>query len=274
MGPGPPPTSGALAAQGSLVAETQLSLPGMEPVMKWVTSTAKMLMSAPPKLYNPSYLTIERAMKRFNEVMRSEGGFGMALNKARMETTFRKGTFVGTDYNGNKYYEDRDAPYGRTRWVEYPTPPGWFAIDNKFDGSMVSPEWHGWLHYTHDKTGPEMVRARLRGSPLFSRGPAPPALRSDGLASPHGTPRPLSLPQVAQFEKPFKQAHTINQSFLRPEFSRDGLDDPIPPAFHQPPGAHRARVERGRIGPKYESWGAAPNPQRNFADNSKTLHIP
>ena len=112
----------------------------------------------------------------------------------------RKGTYVGSDYNGNKYYEDRDAPYGRTRWVEYPTMKGWFEIDNKFDGSMVrvlfalpspcphlhrsrdllavlivlctialparlvhalqvSPEWHGWLHYMHDKTGPEMVRA-------------------------------------------------------------------------------------------------------------------
>lgn len=207
----------------------------MEPVMKWVAKTAKFLTSPAPKLYNPSYLTIERAMKRFNEVMRTEGSFGMALNKARMETSLRKGQYVGNDYNGNKYYEDRDAPYGRTRWVEYPTPKGWFGIDNKFDGSMVSPEWHGWLHYMHDKTGPEMV---------------------------------------AEYEKPFKQAHTINQTFLRPEFSRDGLDDPIPPEFHQPPGAHRARVERGRIGPKYESWGAAPNPQRNFADNSKTLHIP
>ena len=59
---------------------------------------------------------------------------------------------------------------------------------------------------------------------------------------------------AAEFEKPFKQALPINQSMMRPEFSREGLDPPMPPAFHQPPGAHGARVVRGRIGPKYESW--------------------
>ena len=104
----------------------------------------------------------------------------------------------------------------------------------------MSPEWHGWLHYMHDKTGPEMA---------------------------------------ADFEKPFKQAHTINQSFLRPEFrNQPELYPPQPPEFHQPPGAYGARVVRGRIGPKYESWSGGPssgNPeQRNFADNEKTLHIP
>ena len=103
----------------------------------------------------------------------------------------------------------------------------------------MSPEWHGWLHYMHDKTGPQLA---------------------------------------AEFEKPFKQALPINQSMMRPEFSREGLDPPMPPQFHQPPGAHAARVERGRIGPKYEAWSGSPssaNPaQRNFAVNSKTLHIP
>ena len=39
------------------------------------------------------------------------------------------------------------------------------------------------------------------------------------------------------------------------------------------------RVERGRVGPKYQAWTGAPvkggNPElRNYADNSKTLHIP
>lgn len=213
----------------------------MEVAMKWLTKTANMLMGKPPKLYNPSYLTVDRAMKRFNENVRAEG-FSQAYGKLRMETSARKGTFVGTDYNGNRYYEDRAAPYGRSRWVEYPTPAGaatTMQIDLRFDGSMVSPEWHGWLHYMHDKTGPQLA---------------------------------------AEFEKPFKQALPINQSMMRPEFSREGLDPPMPPQFHQPPGAHAARVERGRIGPKYEAWSGSPssaNPaQRNFADNSKTLHIP
>lgn len=105
---------------------------------------------------------------------------------------------------------------------------------------QVSPEWHGWLHYMHDKTGSQMVN---------------------------------------EFEKPFKQAHTINQTFLRPEFSRDGIDPPQPPEFHQPPGSHGIRIARGRVGPKYESWSGSPtsaaNPElRNYADNEKTLHIP
>ena len=131
----------------------------MEVAMKWLTKTANMLMGKPPKLYNPSYLTVDRAMKRFNENVRAEG-FSQAYGKLRMETSARKGTFVGTDYNGNRYYEDRSAPYGRSRWVEYPTPAGaatTMQIDLRFDGSMVSPEWHGWLHYMHDKTGPQLA---------------------------------------------------------------------------------------------------------------------
>merc|ERR1719482_1836776 len=183
---------------------------------------------APPKLFFPSSVTTKPAMAKFNEVLRKEG-FGRTYNKARMETTFRKGTLVGTDYNGNKYFEDRNAPYGRTRWVEYPTPPGVWCIEQRYDGSMVSPEWHGWLHYMHDKTGPALA---------------------------------------AEFEKPFKQEHKINQTMLRPEFSREGLDVPFPTAFHQPPGTYAARVTRGRIGPKYEAWNGSPataNPElRNY----------
>ena len=103
---------------------------------------------------------------------------------------------------------------------------------------QVSPEWHGWLHYMHDKPGPQLA---------------------------------------AEFEKPFKQEHKINQTMLRPEFSREGLDPPQAPEFHEPPGTRNARVTRGRIGPKYESWsGAGPaNPElRNYMDNQKTLGIP
>lgn len=58
----------------------------------------------------------------------------------------------------------------------------------------------------------------------------------------------------SEFEKPFKQAHKINQSMLRPEFSREGLDAPQAPEFHEPPGTRNIRTARGRVGPKYESW--------------------
>lgn len=211
------------------------------PVEAWVNAASKFAtkmyeaaMRGPPKPlpFNPQYISPSKALKKFQEVQRAEG-FGTAYNKLRMESTLRKGTFVGKDYNGNSYFEDKNAPYGRTRWVEYPTPPGWFAIDNKFDGSMVSPEWHGWLHYTHDKPGTLMAK---------------------------------------EMEKPFKMPHVINQSMLRPEF---GFEED---GFHQPPGDMYQRTARGRIGPKYESWSEAPaagaKELRNYADNSKTLHIP
>ena len=94
------------------------------------------LKKPPPKLYFPSFVNLDGFLARFKEAQRKEG-FGRAYNKTRMESTLRKGTLVGSDYNGNKYYEDRDAPYGRTRWVEYPTPPGVWAIEQKYDGSMV-----------------------------------------------------------------------------------------------------------------------------------------
>jgi len=196
---------------------------------KTVMETVK---AGPPKgVFNPEYLTGKRTMQRFKEAERSMG-FGPAYNKLRMESTFRKGTLVGKDYNGNLYYEDKNAPYTRTRWVEYPTPKGVWAIEQHYDASMVSPEWHGWLHYTHDKPGNVLA---------------------------------------AEFEKPFKMPHTINQSMLRPEFDRED-------GFHQPPGTLGARIVRGRVGPKYESWIESvqtSKPElRNYADNEKTLHIP
>jgi len=76
---------------------------------------------------------------------------------------------------------------------------------------------------------------------------------------------------VAEFEKPFKQPHMINQSMLRPEF---GFEN----GFHQPPGSIGQQIARGRIGPKYEAYVGSPQsakPElRNYADNSETLHIP
>lgn len=108
--------------------------------------------------------------------------------------------------------------------------------------------------------------------------------------------------------------HKINQSMLRPEFGDINSTHPnisFENGFHQPPGQMNARVERGRVGPKYESWSgsvqttkpalrncapplsshsAATPPQpllgdapltwltdsglRADADNEKTLHIP
>ncbi|HSK38142.1 MAG TPA: NADH:ubiquinone oxidoreductase subunit NDUFA12 [Arenibaculum sp.] len=59
--------------------------------------------------------------------------------------TWRRGELVGTDLSGNRYYRDKKAPKGsgrrERRWVIYVAEP---------EASRVPPEWHGWLHHTHD----------------------------------------------------------------------------------------------------------------------------
>ncbi len=52
--------------------------------------------------------------------------------------TARNGVKVGTDGEGNTYYQTRD---GKRRWVIY---------KGEMEASRVSPEWHGWLHHTWD----------------------------------------------------------------------------------------------------------------------------
>jgi NADH:ubiquinone oxidoreductase subunit len=60
-------------------------------------------------------------------------------------TIARQGVLVGTDDFGNTYYEQRKGvgpvgPLGRPRrWVIY---------KDLADASKVTPDWHGWLHYT------------------------------------------------------------------------------------------------------------------------------
>jgi len=57
--------------------------------------------------------------------------------------TWRNGEFVGTDADGNRYFQERKPRGGarRRRWVVYQGTP---------DASKVPPEWHSWLHYTTD----------------------------------------------------------------------------------------------------------------------------
>ena len=85
----------------------------------------KVLTEKPPKVYDPNYFPVSGAIKKFNEVYRKEG-LGTAYNKVRMESALRVGTLVGTDGNGNKYYEDLKAPYSAPRPVPYLTHP-WVA---------------------------------------------------------------------------------------------------------------------------------------------------
>ncbi len=63
----------------------------------------------------------------------SEPSWGTAL------FTRRNGERVGEDNEGNVFYQ---ADGGKRRWVIY-------NGDN--EASRISPEWHGWLHYTWDQ---------------------------------------------------------------------------------------------------------------------------
>eukprot|EP01099_Mayorella_cantabrigiensis_P001995 TRINITY_DN1872_c0_g1_i1.p1 TRINITY_DN1872_c0_g1~~TRINITY_DN1872_c0_g1_i1.p1 ORF type:complete len:154 (+),score=40.97 TRINITY_DN1872_c0_g1_i1:43-462(+) len=59
-----------------------------------------------------------------------------------------RGKLVGTDANGNKYYEDNNDAVitGRRRWVDY-------SAGFAYDASQVPPEWHSWLHHMSDIPG-------------------------------------------------------------------------------------------------------------------------
>lgn len=52
--------------------------------------------------------------------------------------TWRKGTFVGEDEQGNRYYRNAD---GGRRWVIY---------DGVAEASRIPPGWHGWMHHRVD----------------------------------------------------------------------------------------------------------------------------
>ena len=54
-----------------------------------------------------------------------------------LTTTWFSGSLVGTDSNGNRYYQSRKD--GARRWVLY---------SGLVEASRVPAEWHGWLHHT------------------------------------------------------------------------------------------------------------------------------
>jgi len=252
------------------------------------------LTTRPEPRWDPTTVTIRGWTSRFRAIWSAQG-LGTAYNKLRMENWLRpNGQLIGTDVNGNKYFEDLNAPYGRTRWVEYPTVPGTWALEDKFDASMarptrvaplarprtavpppatnlgpadsgspntrtyesrppesrppaaqVHPDWHGWLHYMHDAPGSKVS---------------------------------------AEFSKPFKQHHRVNQTMLRPCYTTPaGItskhhEEGLPAAFHTPPGSIHIEKPRGKLGHKYQSWDpsgeAKPSELRNYVDNTKILGMP
>lgn len=57
--------------------------------------------------------------------------------------TWRKGTKVGEDSEGNQYFQNKD---GSRRWVIY---------NGEIEASKISADWHGWLHFTWKETPDE-----------------------------------------------------------------------------------------------------------------------
>lgn len=53
--------------------------------------------------------------------------------------TWRKGQKVGEDAQGNIYYQTAG---GKRRWVIY---------NGEMEATRVTPDWHGWLHFTWDE---------------------------------------------------------------------------------------------------------------------------
>ena len=53
--------------------------------------------------------------------------------------TMRKGTKVGEDDAGNIFYRNADDS---KRWV---------IFNGEVEASRISPDWHGWLHYTYEQ---------------------------------------------------------------------------------------------------------------------------
>ena len=52
--------------------------------------------------------------------------------------TWRNGIKVGDDESGNVFYTSKN---GLKRWV---------IFNGEAEASLVSPDWHGWLHHTWD----------------------------------------------------------------------------------------------------------------------------
>jgi NADH:ubiquinone oxidoreductase subunit len=52
--------------------------------------------------------------------------------------TWRNGVLVGQDKLGNKFYRTKDD---KKRWVNFADSP---------DPTIISPDWHGWLHRSWD----------------------------------------------------------------------------------------------------------------------------
>ncbi|CAK9806603.1 NADH dehydrogenase [ubiquinone] 1 alpha subcomplex subunit 12 [Anthophora quadrimaculata] len=78
-------------------------------------------------------------------IIKANGGLLNSLRVLYRIDELKKGTLVGEDKYGNKYYENNAYFFSSNRWVVYSE-----KVGMDYDGSQVPAEWFGWLHYKTD----------------------------------------------------------------------------------------------------------------------------
>jgi NADH:ubiquinone oxidoreductase subunit len=156
------------------------------------------------------------------------------------------GTYVGSDEHGNKYFEDNSLPSGQNRWIE----PKEFDVGSLQDASMVSPTWHGWLHYTTDRV--PVTPAQGTGRSLTDAPADSAALAKDHYNREHQLPWRRN-PTLAR-ERGYGVDH---------HFAAAGQNK-----YYVQPG-HMMHPERREQGPKIEAWDGAPTARGNNAEVKK-----
>lgn len=92
----------------------------------------------------------------FPDVLGKIFGWTSGATLGTLFTIAKRGELIGEDEFGNRYYQSRDTTSydgRRRRWVTY---------NGYADASKVSPDWHGWLHYTLDEPPTVAPLARQR----------------------------------------------------------------------------------------------------------------
>jgi len=124
-----------------------------------------------------------RVSTGFNTVLGKIFSWTHGATLGTLFTIAKRGSLVGADEHGNRYYESRDnSSYDgrKRRWVVY---------DGYAEASKVSPDWYGWLHYTFDapptdepllrRSWEKDHRPNLTGTPLAWRPPG--SLAAEGV---------------------------------------------------------------------------------------------
>jgi NADH:ubiquinone oxidoreductase subunit len=146
------------------------------PAPCWTKRAGVSMIAQPP---DPPVRPIWRGLV---DVLNKIFGWWNGATIGTLFTIAKRGRLVGTDENGNRYYESRDTvSYDgrRRRWVTY---------NGYAEASKVSPDWYGWLHYTFAEPPTVQPLPRrswekdhlpnLTGTPLAWRPPG--SLANDG----------------------------------------------------------------------------------------------